>query len=329
MLLGPVSSRIQSCWLATNRLHWRLFIWMGVGLGPLGECCVFKIASDAVKFSDEYKWGTIKSESLKKMLKVTLQCCNRVGRLVGVLWTLSQPSKWASVLPEHIQIQHVLKPLKEKKGKKEKLKLNKNSVKKSVGILRCYKTGNCKVAHCRCLQFLDLYIYKTLLMLDRETSAFSKKLSPVIADLPCNIKHYWKKLQFMASEATLMLNSSFFLHFHGCSWKFLWTASLFGFSWLAVLLYFQGFTFRGRKYMSLQTFTSSFFYRHLIQMTGKPSSNSRQNWNAKVEQMFGPLLPGSSIKRMVIESYFEMKEGNENINITSDCGIFFPQLVFY
>lgn len=60
--------------------------------------------------------------------------------------------------------------------------------------------------------------------------------------------------------------------------------------------------------MSLQTFTNSFFYRHLIQMTGKPSSNSRQNWNAKVEQMFGPLLPGSSIKHMVIESYFEMKK---------------------
>lgn len=62
-LRGPLGSRIQSCWLATNRLHWRLFIWMGVGLGPLGECCVFKIALDAVKFSDEYKWGTIKSES--------------------------------------------------------------------------------------------------------------------------------------------------------------------------------------------------------------------------------------------------------------------------
>jgi len=28
---------------------------MGVGLGPLGECCVFKIASDAMDFSDEYK----------------------------------------------------------------------------------------------------------------------------------------------------------------------------------------------------------------------------------------------------------------------------------
>lgn len=120
-----------------------------------------------------------------------------------------------------------------------------------------------------------------------------------------------------------MLNSSFFLSFPWCSWNFLWTASLFGFSWLAVLLYFQGFTFRGRKYMSLQTFPNSFFYRHLIQMTGKPSSNSRQNWNAKVEQMFGPLLPGSSIKHMVIESYYEMKEGNENINITSDCDFFF------
>lgn len=47
--------------------------------------------------------------------------------------------------------------------------------------------------------------------------------------------------------------------------------------------------------------------------SGKSSSNCRQNCSAKAEQKFGTLLPGSSVKRMVIESFLGMEIKNVNI----------------
>jgi len=72
-----------------------------------------------------------------------------------------------------------------------------------------------KVAHRRCLQFLDLNAYEALLMLSKESSFFVKKLSAVslmIFHATENITE--NKFQFMTSEATSMPNSYFFSWFY-------------------------------------------------------------------------------------------------------------------
>ena len=82
-----------------------------------------------------------------------------------------------------------------------------------------------KVAHRRCLQFLDLNAYEALLMLSKESSFFVKKLSAVslmIFHATENITE--NKFQFMTSEATSMPNSYFFSWFYvkflKVSWRF-------------------------------------------------------------------------------------------------------------